>query len=166
MTEGTGTGDVVVLERMFDAPVGLVWQMWTDPDQFKAWYGPAGATIPVVEMDVRIGGSRRVCMEVQGQGGPMRMWFAGQYQEVVEPRRLVYSESMADEDGNLLSPSELGMPEGHPTATEVRVELEEIDGLTKLVLTHLGIPAGSAGAAGWAMALDELAAHLEVRMAR
>jgi Activator of Hsp90 ATPase homolog 1-like protein len=55
----------------------------------------------------------------------------------------------------------MGMPEGHPTTTQVRVDLEDIGGRTKMVMTHAGIPADSPGATGWAMALDKLAAHVE-----
>ncbi len=50
--------------------------------------------------------------------------------------------------------------------TEVRVELEDVAGRTKMVLTHAGIPADSPGATGWAMALDKLAAHVETRSDR
>jgi uncharacterized protein YndB with AHSA1/START domain len=155
--------DAVVIERSFDAPVDLIWQMWTDPEHFKAWYGPEGATIPVAKMDVRVGGARLVCMEVQAPNGPMQMWFTGEYSEVVENERLVYTESMSDENGNVLSPSDMGMPEGHPTTTEVTVELEDVDGRTKMVMTHAGIPADSPGAAGWTMAFDKLAAYVAAR---
>jgi uncharacterized protein YndB with AHSA1/START domain len=161
MTDNNGSQDAVVIERSFDAPANLIWQMWTDPEHFKAWYGPDGATIPVAEMDVRVGGNRLVCMEMQTRDGPMQMWFTGEYREVVENERLVYTESMSDENGNVVSPSDMGMPEGHPTTTEVRVELEDIGGRTKMVMTHVGIPADSPGAAGWAMALDKLAAYVE-----
>ena len=47
--------------------------------------------------------------------------------------------------------------------TEVRVELTAIDGGTKLVLTHVGIPPDSPGAHGWRMALDALDARLADR---
>jgi len=134
--------------------------MWTDPEHFKAWYGPAGAAIPVAEMDVRVGGNRLVCMEMPTPGGPMRMWFTGEYREVVQNVRLVYTESMSDENGRVMSPSDMGMPEGHPTTTEVRVELEDVGGRTKMVLTHYGVPSDSPGAAGWTMALDKLALHI------
>ncbi|NNL46780.1 MAG: SRPBCC domain-containing protein, partial [Acidimicrobiia bacterium] len=50
----------VMIERTLDAPVELVWQMWTDADHFAAWYGPMGATIPKAEMDVRVGGRRLI----------------------------------------------------------------------------------------------------------
>jgi uncharacterized protein YndB with AHSA1/START domain len=99
-------------------------------------------------------------MEAQTPKGPMRMWFTGEYREVIENERLVYTESMSDEYGHVPSPSDMGMPEGHPRATEVRVELMDIGGRTKMVMTHFGIPHGSPGEAGWAMALDKLAAYL------
>lgn len=160
-TDSGSTSDLVVIERSFDAPAHLVWQMWTDPEHFKAWYGPDGTTIPVAEIDLRVGGRRRVCMEVQTPDGPRRMWFSGEHREIVEHRRLVYTESMSDEDGNILSAEAAGMPEGHPTTTEVTVELLPVDGGTRMVMTHAGIPADSPGATGWEMAFDELSSYLE-----
>ena len=42
MSDNTMTKDAVVIERTFDAPVDLIWQMWTQAEQFKNWYGPKG----------------------------------------------------------------------------------------------------------------------------
>jgi uncharacterized protein YndB with AHSA1/START domain len=163
MTDINGSQDAVVIERSFDAPVDLVWKMWTDPEHFKAWYGPDGARIPVARMDVRVGGTRLVCMEMPFPNGPMQMWFTGEYREVVENERLVYTESMSDEHGNVSSPEEMGMPEGHPMTTEVRVELQDLGGRTRMVMTHAGIPSDSPGATGWTMAFDKLAFRLDAR---
>ena len=160
MTDNNDVQDAVVIERSLDAPVDLIWRMWTDPEHFKAWYGPTGAAIPVAKMDVRVGGTRLVCMEMQTPNGPMRMWFTGEYLEVVQNVRLVYTESMSDENGTVMSPSDMGMPEGHPTTTQIRVELEDLGDRTKMVLTHHGIPSDSPGAAGWTMALDKLTHHV------
>ena len=146
----------VVLERVFDAPIDLVWRMWTDPMSFKAWYGPAGATVPVAELDVRPGGRRRVCMAV----GPREMWFTGQHLEVTEPTRLVYTETIADERGNPISPESLGMPPKTPGTTEVTLLLDEVNGGTRVTLTHAGVPAESGAARGWHGAFDKLAAEL------
>ena len=146
----TNAEDAVVLERTFDAPIDLVWQMWTEPQHFGAWYGPPGASLPVAEMDVRPGGKRRICMEMQTPDGPMSMWFTGEYVEVAPPERLVYTEAMADEEGNATSPM-----------TTVTVELRTMGVGTALVMTHAGIPSDSPGAQGWAMAFDKL----EVRLA-
>jgi uncharacterized protein YndB with AHSA1/START domain len=160
MADDSSSQNAVVIERTFEAPADLVWRMWTDPDHFAAWYGPTGATIPVVRMDVRVGGTRLVCMEVETSSGSMQMWFTGEYREVVEHKRLVYTESMSDEHGNVLSPPELGMPAGHPTTTEILVELDDLDGRTRMVMTHVGVAEDSPGAAGWRMAFDKLAAHV------
>jgi uncharacterized protein YndB with AHSA1/START domain len=140
----------VVIERSFDAPVELIWKMWTDPQHFKAWYGPEGASIPVAKMDVRVGGQRLVCMDAQTPNGPMQMWFSGEYLDVVENRLLVYTEAMADEHGNATS-----------GATQVRVELEDLGNRTRVVMTHIGIPADSPGATGWTMAFAKLAAYVD-----
>ena len=148
--------DAVVIERTLEAPIGLVWQMWTQPEHFAAWYGPTGATIPVARMDVRVGGARFVSMEMETPNGTMRMWFTGEYLEVVENVRLVYTESPCDAQGVVLSPSEVGMPDGHPATTEILVELTDLGGRTTMLMTHRGVPAGSPGAIGWTMALDKL----------
>ncbi len=111
-------------------------------------------------MDVRVGGARLIGMEMQTPDGLMRMWFTGEYRQVVAHRRLVYTESMSDPDGNVLPPADLGIPDGSPTTTEVTVELTEAGGRTAMILTHAGIPADSPGAAGWAMALDKLATRV------
>jgi uncharacterized protein YndB with AHSA1/START domain len=160
MTDTNRSQDAVVIERSFDAPIDLIWQMWTDPQHFKEWFGPTGATIPVARMDVRVGGSRLVCMEVQTPSGPRSMWFAGEYLQVVANQLLVYTEFMSDENGNVIPPSEMGMSDEHPVTTEVRVELEHTGRVTRMVVTHAGIPSDSPGAAGWTMALDKLEARV------
>ncbi|MEL7158983.1 MAG: SRPBCC domain-containing protein [Actinomycetota bacterium] len=159
MTENSNP-NAVVIERTFDAPIELVWQAWTVAEHFQAWYGPMGATIPMAKMDVKVGGRRHIGMEMETPGGTMQMWFTGEYREIVPNERLVYTESMADEEGNAVPPAELGMPEGHPAETEVIVQLEDLGGKTRVVLTHVGVPADSPGAQGWSMALDKLSTHL------
>jgi uncharacterized protein YndB with AHSA1/START domain len=105
-------------------------------------------------------------MEMETPGGTMRMWFTGEYLQVVDGERLVYTESMSDENGNVLTPASMGMPEGHPTTTEITVELEALGGRTKMTMTHAGIPEDSPGAAGWTMAFDKLAAYVDTRSTR
>lgn len=136
------TENSVRLTRTLEAPRGDVWRMWTDPAEFSAWYGPAGATVEVTRWDLRPGGDRHVSMDVETPNGRMTMHFSGEFVEVTEPERLVYTEAMADQ--------------AHPE-TRVEVDLREDRGKTVLELTHHGIPAGSPGEAGWATALDHLA---------
>jgi uncharacterized protein YndB with AHSA1/START domain len=96
-------------------------------------------------------------MEVPTPDGPLQMWFSGEYLEVVENERLVYTEFVSDDEGRPAAPSGTGLPEGHPI-TQVRVELDVVDGRTRMVMTHAGVPSDSPGAIGWNMALDKLAA--------
>jgi uncharacterized protein YndB with AHSA1/START domain len=144
------TDDAVVIERLIDAPVEDVWMVWTHPEHFAAWYGPAGATIETTRIDLRPGGERVVAMSVATPGGQRTLWFTGEHLEVSAPHLLVYTEAMTDRDG--------GAPE--PPVTVVRLELQEQDGFAHLRLTHQGIPSGSPGAAGWNQALDQLEALL------
>ena len=152
--------DSVVIERHFDAPVELIWKMWTESERFAAGYDPMGATIPVDKMKVQVGGSHHICMAMETPNGPMQMWFVGEFLEIVANERLVYTEAMSDADGNVISPAQMGMPEGHPETTQVIVELEPVDGKTKMTMTHVGVPADSPGASGWGMAFDKLNAYL------
>ena len=149
----------VVIERTVNAPVSLVWDMWTKAEHFKEWYGPTGASIPIATMDAQVGGKRLICMAMQTPNGPMEMWFTGEYLEVTATTRLRYTEAMCDPEGNIMSPTDMGMPEGSPASTEIIVELDDLGGSTKMTMTHAGVPADSPGAAGWNMALDKFEAR-------
>ena len=146
----------VRIEREFDAPIETVWALWTRADQFERWYGPNGMSVTVVEMNAVVGGRRLFSMGMQTPERPMTMWFVGAFKEVSAPRRLVYTESLSDADGNILSPKSMGMPADRPEVTEVVVELSEQDGRTHMTMTHIGVPATSGGAGGWAQAIDKM----------
>ncbi len=155
MSNNTVFEDALVIERSFDAPAELIWQMWTDPEHFKQWYGPQGFTVPVAEMELRVGGRRLICMA--SPDGSMKMWTTGEYTEILPIERLSYTESPADENGTIVSPAAMGMPEGYPATTEVTVLLENLGERTKMVMTHAGVPASSGAGGGWNQAFDKLA---------
>jgi len=158
MSDNTISKAEVVVERIFDAPIDTIWQMWTQAEHFRNWYGPKGFTMPVAEMDVRVGGKHVFCMA--SPDGSRKMWSTGEYTEVVPNVRLVYTDSMADENGNIVSPSALGMGD-YPATTTVTVSLEDLGGRTRMVMTHTGVPAGDGGAvSGWEQAFVKLADHL------
>lgn len=162
MHDNTTAKDAIVIERVFDAPVDVIWQLWTQPEHFKKWYGPEGFTVPVAKMDVRVGGTRLVCMETETPDGPIQIWTTGEYTEIVPGERLVYTDSMADENGNVVSPSSQGMnDEEYPETTEVTVLLEDLGGRTKMVLTHAGLAGDEGANEGWAQAFAKLADYIE-----
>ncbi|MEU6928257.1 SRPBCC domain-containing protein [Streptomyces sp. NPDC046385] len=79
----------LVITRTFDAPVSRVWEAWTRPEHVRTWYGVAGLTMSVCDVDLRPGGAWR-----WGQRTPdgQEIVFSGTYEEIVTAERLVYSE--------------------------------------------------------------------------
>ena len=90
----------ISITRVFDASREQVWREWTEPEPFADWFGGPETDVPLssVSMDVKPGGTWRLTMFA----GPRRheiLW-TGEYLEVVEPERLVFSitdQTPADE---------------------------------------------------------------------
>ena len=150
----------VRIERTFNAPIDVIWAMWTEPEHYANWYGPMGAKIPKADIDVRVGGRRHIAMAMDTPRGPMEMFFVGEYLEVNPKTRLVYTESMADADGNPMTAEQMGMPAGAHMETSIVVELIDLGNQTNMVMTHIGVPADSPGGQGWAMAIAKLEARV------
>jgi uncharacterized protein YndB with AHSA1/START domain len=113
----------LVLERIFDAPRELVFKVFKDPEHLSRWFGPKGWTLPVCKMDFRPGGVWHYCM--RSADGQMNSWGKAVYHEIVEPERIVYTDTFSDEEGNAVE----GMPETLITMTFVEYE----GGKTKLI---------------------------------
>ena len=80
-----------VISRTFDAPRHLVFKAWTDPTFPPRWMlGPEGWTMPVCEIDLRVGGEWHFVWR-KSDGTEMAM--RGTYKEIVPPERLVSTES-------------------------------------------------------------------------
>ena len=81
----------IVMTRVFDAPRNLVFDAFTKPELLKQWLlGPPGWTMPVCEIDLRIGGSYRYVWRRDADG--TEMGCGGVYREIVPPERLVQTE--------------------------------------------------------------------------
>jgi uncharacterized protein YndB with AHSA1/START domain len=149
----------LVITRVFDAPRELVWKAWTDPEHLMRWWGPKYFTSPACKIDLRVGGKYLFCMRSpEGKD----FWSTGVYREIVEPERIVWTDSFADEKGNPVPASYYGMPGDWPEEMLVTVTFEERQGKTKLTLRHAGHPAeiGEMAEAGWNGSLDKLAETL------
>jgi uncharacterized protein YndB with AHSA1/START domain len=149
------------IERIFDAPLELVWKAWTDPAQMIRWWGPETFTSPSCKMDFRVGGTYLFCMR-SPEG--MDFWSSGVYREIKAFERIVYTDHLSDADGNPISPETYGMSPDFPSEMLVTVTFEEHgEGKTRLTLHQAGIPAGQMtemARAGWNGSLDKLAASL------
>ncbi len=150
----------LTITRVLDAPRSLVFQAWTQPERVKRWWGPKTFTTPVGEIDLRPGGVFRTCMRSpEGQ----EFWSRGTYREIVEPERIVCTDSFADEQGNVVSPEHYGMSPEWPVEALVTVTLADEAGKTRLTLEHSPLPPGRERdlcRQGWEESFDKLADYL------
>ena len=149
--------------REFDAPIERVWAAWTQPDDLRAWWGPAGFTCPRAEADVRVGGRIFVTMRAPDEWGGLEQHSTWNITEVDAPRRLQYVFRFADAEGNTITRAEAGIPvDGVPDSGEHEVVLTGIaDGRTRLEMTEHGyttVEARDMSQAGLEQCLDKMAA--------
>lgn len=105
------------ITRIYDAPVKMVWDAWTDPQQVAQWWGPRGFTITTHSMDLRTGGSWAYTMH-----GPDGVDYPNKtkYLEVEKYARMVY-----DHGGN----------DDRPPLFRVTVLFSEVAGKTKMEMS-------------------------------
>ena len=113
----------LVITRDIKAPRELVWQAFADPFRLAQWWGPAGFTNPVCQIDLRPGGRwYHVMRGPDGREYPADSVFT----EVVPPERIVYRNAQLDE----------AVFEGNPPPSFVRViTFEDLGGATRLTIT-------------------------------
>jgi uncharacterized protein YndB with AHSA1/START domain len=82
------------ITRVYDAPVAVVWDAWTDPEQTKHWWGPRGFTTTTHSKDFRPGGQWTYTMH-----GPDGTDYPNTtiYHEVEQHRKLVYDHGGHDD---------------------------------------------------------------------
>ena len=150
----------LVITRVFDAPREAVFKAWSEPERAMRWWGPKGFTTPVCKIDFRVGGKFLNCMR---SPDGKDYWSTGVYQEIVEPERIVCTDSFADAEGNVVPASHYGMEGDIPLEMRIIVTFEDQDGKTKMTLRHAGMPAGEnrdGANQGWNEFFDKLAEEL------
>lgn len=137
------------MTRVFDAPRERVWKEWTEPECFADWFGGSKAEVPLssISMDVRPGGRWRATTF----SGPSRteIRWKGEYREVVEPERLVFT--LSDRPGE----------DAWELVTVVLTDLG--DGRTKMLFEQRGRMSSDQykrAGRGWSSFFDVIAEHL------
>ena len=81
----------IVMTREFNAPRRLVFDAFTKPELVKQWLlGPPGWSMPVCEIDLKVGGSYRYVWRQDSDGSEMGM--GGVFREIVPQERVVCTE--------------------------------------------------------------------------
>src|SRR5215813_4282897 len=85
----------IVMTRVLNAPRSLVFDTFTKPELVRRWLlGPDGWSMPVCEIDLRVGGKYRYVWRNDSNGKEMAT--GGVFREIVAPERLVNSERFDD----------------------------------------------------------------------
>lgn len=85
----------IAMTRAFNAPRQLVWDAHTKPELVKRWLlGPPGWSMPMCEIDLRVGGSYRYEWRNDKDGSTMAM--GGVYREIEPIERIVNTEKFDD----------------------------------------------------------------------
>ncbi|MBI2029604.1 SRPBCC domain-containing protein [Candidatus Gottesmanbacteria bacterium] len=154
------THNKLIITRVFDAPVEKVWKYWSEPEYFKKWWGPKIFSCPVSKVDFRVGGKYLHCMlGLEGDFKGKEFWSTGVYKEIIPLKKIVSTDSFADENGNVVPASHYGMGKDFPMEMIVTVTFEDLGNKTKMILKHEGMPESDSKGAqqGWSESFDKLA---------
>jgi uncharacterized protein YndB with AHSA1/START domain len=141
----TNDDRTLVITRVFDAPLALVWECWTQKRHLDVWSCPRSFTIPRSEGDLRAGGKWHVVMRTP-DGHDLGL--GGVYREIVPQKSLVMTHVWDEEPG---------------VETLVTVTFEVSGNKTRVTLEQTGFATAQSRdghAGGWGEALDILAEHL------
>lgn len=118
----------LAITRLIKAPRELVFEVWTDPDHIKNWWGPNGFTNTIYKMDVRPGGEWEFVMH-----GPDGVDYKNKsvFVEVVKPERIVFDHITGPKFRTSVQFTE----QGNNTLLSMRMLFESAEELKKAVET-------------------------------
>jgi uncharacterized protein YndB with AHSA1/START domain len=142
-----------LIERVWQAPIETIWELWTTPEGIASWFGPRGFEVEVESIDLREGGAFNYTMRavdpnaieaMEKQGQPVSHAVESTITEIDPPRKLVYDS-----------------PFGLETMTTTVEFTEGPDGV-RMTLEIAATKAGMTGGAamGWQSSLDRLSEQL------
>lgn len=134
------------LTRIIPASQKEVFEAWTTAESMKQWFCPEGATVLLIELDVRIGGTFRIETQHPAEG---RIAIRGVYRDIVPPEKLVFTWVSEHT---------------HHRESLVTLEFLARGEATELILVQRQLPDEEAvqrHSAAWTQILDRLATSLE-----
>ena len=164
--ESTGK-EKFVINRSFNAPMNLMFKMWTDPNHISKWLAPTGSTMEFIRADIKTGGNSFYLMTTDTG---VKMYGRIQYTEISSPNKLVYTQEFCDEKENLsrhpMAPTwpatmftTVNFNEEGPDQTRVTIEWECFGKFTAEELSTF-IHARSSMTQGWTGSFDKLEDYL------
>src|SRR5215469_16246674 len=127
----------LVLSRLFDAPLELVWKAWTEPEHVMRWWGPNYFTSPTCELDFREGGTSLVCMRSPDGQDFYNTWT---YRKIVPMQQIEFIQNLADKDGKRADPVKVGLRADFPQDVRTVITFKAVGDKTELTMTEYGFP--------------------------
>ena len=155
----------ITMERVYQAAVRNVWDLWTTKEGIESWWGPGGFTVKVHKLDLRAGGELLYAMTaidppqvafMKKAGMPLTTEARITFTEVVPLERLAYVH-LAD-----------FIPGVEPYDVATVVELHKTSGGVRMVLTFDAMHNDEwtqRATMGWESEIGKLAAVLAARPA-
>lgn len=90
--------ETFVINRTFNAPIDLVFELWTNPEHLSRWLPPTGFDMQFLKADITPGGKS---FYVMSNAAGLKMYGRAEYLEMEKPSKIVYTQQFCDENENL-----------------------------------------------------------------
>lgn len=121
-------GNELTHKRILNAPRELVWDVWTQPEHIKEWWGPNGFTITNKKMEVETGKQWDFVMHGFGQDYENKV----EYLEVVKPSLLTYRHGNEDDSISFMVHVTFDVEDGDKTLLTMRTVFKSAEILDEL----------------------------------
>ena len=98
LAEFLSPSDIFVINQSFQAPIDVMYEMWTDPEHFSKWLPPTGFTMDYLQTEIKPGGTSFYSMSGANN---VKMYGKIKYLEISKPHRIVYTQIFCDENGTI-----------------------------------------------------------------
>lgn len=159
--------DRFFINRSFEVPIDLMFEVWTNPKHFEKWLPPTGFDMSFIRADIKEGGSTFYKMS----NGTLTMFGRAKYLEIQRPNRIVYTQQFCDEKENIsrhpMAPiwpetmlTTITFTEEGPNQTRVTV-MWEVHGSATAEERKFFHDAKPGMTQGWTGSFDKLESYLE-----
>ena len=102
----------LVITRVFDAPMKVVWNAWVDPELVMKWWGPDRFTCPSADIHFREGGTSLLCMRASKELGGQDYYSTWTYTKIVPMKRIEYIDNLTDKSSSNVEKRSKGQEQG------------------------------------------------------
>ena len=157
-----------VINRSFDAPRDLVFEMWVNPEHFTKWLAPTGFEMEILHGEIKPGKKTFYKMT---NNADVTMYGRVEYLQIEKPGLLVYTQQFCDEHENLgkhpnipvwpeTMHSTVTLTEEGPNQTRITVTWQPVEGVsTEELRAFIEMRGGMT--VGWTGSFDKLENLLE-----